>query len=78
MGRAKRPRLLEPSSTNPSLTAQTEMEKLEAWIRNFVKSFELGKLRSILSDASFLRRPAGIWRLIPIRNSQFAIANVIE
>ncbi|WP_341531615.1 hypothetical protein WKK05_36695 (plasmid) [Nostoc sp. UHCC 0302] len=67
MGREKRPRLLAPNLANPSLTAQTEMEKLEAWIRNFVKSFELGKLRSILSDARFLRRPAGVWQESPFK-----------
>jgi hypothetical protein len=67
MGEAKRHRLLEPNSNNSSLRPQTEMEKLSAWIRNFVFSFESGKLRSVLETARFLRRPAGAWQVNPFK-----------
>ncbi|MEA5504329.1 hypothetical protein VB735_14645 [Halotia wernerae UHCC 0503] len=56
--------LLNPNPTNPCFTPnQTEMEKLEAWIRHFVLSFSNSKLRSVLSAARFLRRPSGAWEV---------------
>ncbi|MBD2451245.1 hypothetical protein H6G76_29765 [Nostoc sp. FACHB-152] len=61
-------RLSEPNPIDPNLTsAQTEMEKLEAWIRNFVLSFSLGKLRTVLSGAKFLRQPGGALQLNPFK-----------
>lgn len=65
MVKAKRRRLLEPNSSNSSLRPQTEMEKLSLWIRNFVFSFESGKLRSVLEAARFLRRKSGAWQVNP-------------
>ncbi|MBD2472010.1 hypothetical protein [Nostoc sp. FACHB-145] len=61
-------RLSEPNPIDPNLTsAQIEMEKLEAWIRNFVFSFELSKLRSILANAKFLHKPIGAWQVNPLK-----------
>ncbi|MCC5666885.1 hypothetical protein LC653_24070 [Nostoc sp. CHAB 5784] len=67
MVKAKRHRLLEPNSSNSSLRPQTEMEKLSYWIRNFVFSFESGKLRSVLEAARFLRRNSGAWQVNPFK-----------
>ncbi|QFS51093.1 hypothetical protein [Nostoc sphaeroides] len=67
MVKAKRRRLLEPNSTKDILRPQTEMEKLSLWIRNFVFSFESGKLRSVLETARFLRRKSGAWQVNPFK-----------
>ncbi|BAY41967.1 hypothetical protein NIES2111_63630 (plasmid) [Nostoc sp. NIES-2111] len=57
MREIKHSHLLNPYTTHSSLiSAQTEMEKLEVWIRTFVLSFSQGKLQNLLSNAKFLRR----------------------
>lgn len=67
MVKAKR-RLSDPTPIDPNFTsAQAEMEKLEAWIRNFVLSFSLGRLRNVLSAAKFLRRPGGALQFNPFK-----------
>ncbi|MBD2452267.1 hypothetical protein H6G76_35240 [Nostoc sp. FACHB-152] len=67
MGIAKRC-LSHPNPTDPNLTsAQTEIKKFEAWIKNFVLSFSQGKLQSVLSAAKFFRRPGGAWQVNPFK-----------
>lgn len=64
----KHSHLLNPNTTNSGVTsAQTEMDLLEAWMRNFVCSFSQGKLQNLLSKAKFLRRHGGAWKVDPFQ-----------
>lgn len=68
MKQVKYPHLLNTNNSNFNLTsAQAEIEKLEAWIRNFVCSFSQGKLQNLLSKAKFLRRHDEAWKFQPFQ-----------